>query len=558
MSLITGFFVFFNIFGFCASEDSIIKAMSDELKVSYDKLKNAEPYPLYFIQYQTWVSDNYSVGSKLGAITDETDTHQAILTCDMRMGSPELDSTHEIKGSKNYYDNSSNLDISIIPLNDYDAVRANIWELTDKTYKKTLDRYIKIIANKKLTAEEEDKSGDFIPALKPEVFYSTASKENIDREYIKGLLKKVSEKSKKYDFIINSGVSFSALNNTRYIVNTEGSKITEGKRKYLIDYYMTARTDDGLDISRYNSYSFENIKDIPDEKKISADFEKSASELKNLLEAKNLEPYHGPAIIENRAAAVFWHEIFGHRIEGHRQKSEKEGQTFAKKIGEKIMPDFITIYDDPNLKYYRGKFLNGHYNYDDEAVKSEKAVLVENGVLKGFLMQRVPLKGFNKSNGHGRRSAGYITVSRQGNLIMESSKTVSYDELKKMLIDEIKKSKKEYGIIIKDIEGGYTYTTRDMPQSYTILIKYAVKIYPDGKEEPVRGLNMIGTPLNTFPKILATGDDYDVFNGSCGAESGWVDVSAVSPSLLFSEIETQKVQKSSKKPPVLKPPYYKK
>ncbi|MCX7648911.1 MAG: hypothetical protein N2Z60_09895, partial [Elusimicrobiales bacterium] len=186
--------------------------------------------------YQTWVSDDYHVNAKLGAINDETEVHKAILTCDMRIGDTKLDSSHEIKGSKNYYDNSSSLDISLIPLNDYYAIRTNIWELTDKVYKKTLDRYIKIITNKKLTAEEEDSSGDFILASKSEVFYSTTSKENIDREYVKKILRKVSEISKKYDFIIDSGISFSALNSTRYIVNIEGSKITEGKRKYLIDY----------------------------------------------------------------------------------------------------------------------------------------------------------------------------------------------------------------------------------------------------------------------------------------------------------------------------------
>lgn len=227
-----------------------------------------------------------------------------------------------------------------------------------------------------------------------------------------------------------------------------------------------------------------------------------------------------------------------------------------KKIGEKIMPDFLSIYDDPNLKYYKDRFLNGYYLYDDEGVKSQKAELVDKGVLKGFLMQRVPVRGFNQSNGHGRRSPGYITVARQGNLIVESSKTVSYEELKKILIDEVKKSGKEYGLIIKDIEGGYTITTRDLPQSYSILVKYAVKIYPDGKEVPVRGFNIVGTPLNTFPNIIATANDFDVFNGVCGAESGWVDVSAVSPSILFKTMETEKVQKSNQKPPVLKPPFF--
>jgi TldD protein len=539
--------------------DVLLKAMVDELNVSYEKLKNAQEHQLYFIGYEAWVNDNYFLSSKLGAVLNEDEDKTSYLTCDIRIGTPSLDSTHEIKTTdrQQYYkNNSSRQNIVLVSLNDYDAIRTQIWNITDETYKSALNRYIKVISNKNITAEEEDKSGDFITNVKYDVFYSTTTKENIDKEKIKNFMKEISVYFKKYDFIIDSEVGFLAKNFSRYIVNSDGARIVEGARKYRLYYYITSRTDDGLDLSRFNSYEFENINEIPSKEKIISDMDVSVRELKELLNAPNLEPYSGPVIMEAKASGVFWHEIFGHRAEGHRQKIEQSGQTFAKKIGEKIMPDFLSIYDDPNLKYYKGRFLNGYYLYDDEGVKSQKAELVDKGVLKGFLMQRVPVRGFNQSNGHGRRSPGYITVARQGNLILESSKTVSYEELKKMLIDEVKKSGKEYGLIIKDIEGGYTITTRDLPQSYSILVKYAVKIYPDGKEVPVRGFNIVGTPLNTFPNIIATANDFDVFNGMCGAESGWVDVSGVSPSILFKTMETEKVQKSNQKPPVLKPPFF--
>ncbi len=510
MMLILSIILSFNIYAY---DDVYLKAMRDELKVSYEKLKNAEKHQLYFIQYQMWINESNYISSSLGSISNENNSKQAILNCDIRIGNPTLDSTHEIKGEYESY----NIESVLIPVDDYYAIRTQIWNLTDKIYKDSLNRYIRVLSNKKARAQEEDEAGDFIVVQKPEIFYSTTTRENIDVDKIKDLLNKISIIAKKYDFIINSSVDFSAKLSTKYIVNSEGSEIVDGSRKYRISYSIYSRADDGTDLSRFKSYEFESISDIPAFDIISKDFDTSINELKNLLDAKNLEPVSVPAIIENRAAAVFWHEIFGHRIEGHRQKGVMQGQTFAKKIGEKIMPDFITIYDDPDIKYYAGKFLSGHYIYDDEATRAQKALLVENGVLKGFLMQRVPIKGFNFSNGHGRRSPGKKTVARQGNLIVETKNSVSYEKLKEMLIEEIKKQNKPFGIIIKDIEGGYTYTTRELPQSYTILVKYATKIYPDGKEEVVRGFNMIGTPLNTFPKIIAAADDIDVFNGVCGA-----------------------------------------
>ena len=261
-------------------------------------------------------------------------------------------------------------------------------------------------------------------------------------------------------------------------------------------------------------------------------------------------------LLESRAAAVFFHEILGHRLEGHRQKSEDSGQTFAKKVGQRIMPAFLSVYDDPTLYRYGGQFLRGYYRYDDEAVPARKAVLVADGVLKGFLMGRSPIKNFTVSNGHGRRSEGRGPVARMGNLVVVSSKTAAYADLRRALIEEVERSSKTYGLVVTDISGGYTITDRYLPQSFSVNATMGYKVFPDGRpDEPVRGLNLIGTPLQTFSRIVLTGDDYGVFNGTCGAESGWVPVSAVAPSLLFSEMETEKVQKSNEKPPVLKPPF---
>ena len=263
----------------------------------------------------------------------------------------------------------------------------------------------------------------------------------------------------------------------------------------------------------------------------------------------------GPAILLNRASGVFFHEIFGHRIEGHRQKDVTEGQTFAKKIGELVLPEFISVLDDPTAAKHGDVDLRGYYLYDDEGVRASKVTLVDKGVLKTFLLSRSPVEGFVKSNGHGRRQPGAACVSRQANLIVRSTNQVPFARLREMLIEECNKQGKPHGLLFEDISGGFTTTGRRGPQSFKVQPIVVYRIYADGRpDELVRGVDIVGTPLSSFEKILCTGDDHAVFNGTCGAESGWVPVSAISPSLLVSTIEIEKRSRSQTRPPLLDPP----
>ncbi|MEE8425633.1 MAG: metallopeptidase TldD-related protein, partial [Elusimicrobiota bacterium] len=188
---------------------------------------------------------------------------------------------------------------------------------------------------------------------------------------------------------------------------------------------------------------------------------------------------------------------------------------------------------------------------------AQRVSLVENGILKGFLLSRSPIKGFPKSNGHGRRSAGQGVVARMGNILVESSISVPYSKLREMLIQEIQKQKKPYGLIFEDISGGFTTTSRSGPQSFKVIPLLVWRVYPDGRpDEAVRGVDIVGTPQASFQKIIAAADDTGIFNGTCGAESGWVPVSAAAPSILISEVEVEKKFKNSEKPPVLPPPHH--
>ena len=170
-------------------------------------------------------------------------------------------------------------------------------------------------------------------------------------------------------------------------------------------------------------------------------------------------------------------------------------------------------------------------------------------------MSRSPTRGFNHSNGHGRRQPGRSVVARQGNLIIESTRQVSFDELRTMLIEECRKQDKDYGLLFKDISGGFTTTRRRGPQAFKVIPIVVYRVYADGRpDELVRGVDIVGTPLTSFSKILCTADDPGVFNGLCGAESGMVPVSAISPSILVEQIEVEKKHKAQDRPPILEAP----
>jgi predicted Zn-dependent protease len=283
--------------------------------------------------------------------------------------------------------------------------------------------------------------------------------------------------------------------------------------------------------------------------------DKMAQDLKALRAAPAAEAFSGPALLSGRSAAVFFHEVLGHRLEGQRQRGDGEGQTFTKQVGKPVLPQFLSVTDDPTRDVIDSIPLAGRYVVDDEGIPASKVALIENGILKTFLMSRMPVKDMAQSNGHGRRQAGLMPVARQGNLIVTSSKAVSEPELRQQFVAEIKRQGKPYGLYFEDIEGGFTMTARAMPQAFQVLPVMVWKVFADGRpDELVRGVDIVGTPLTALTRIISTGDKPFVFNGVCGAESGQVPVSAVAPAMLFSELEVQRKQKGHERPPILPSP----
>jgi len=534
-----------------AAPAAVLVTMGQELDREMPILSKATP-AAYFINYTLTSTDRTEVMGSNGALLSSEESHSRWLETQVRVGNYDLDDTHKVGNSGPTQGSFG----TSVPVDDApEVLRRAIWLQTDKQYRAASEALIKISTSKEVQAQTAEEHAPDFSREEPHVHYGPEVSVHPDRKPWEEKVRLYTRAFRASPQILNSIVTFSATGDNQYQVSNEGTRLQFGQIHYRLELFIQGKAPDGMDINRYYNFDWTNPSGAPDDKTVLAEGQVLRKELEALVAAPLVEPYAGPALLTGRATAVFFHEVFGHRAEGFRQKDINEGQTFARKVGEDILPKFISIYDDPTKKVLGKDVLIGYYPFDDEGTPSEPVTLVDHGVLKNFEMSRQPLIGFPHSNGHGRRQIGAQPVSRQGNLIVESSVTVSNAELRKKLIELIKQQGKSFGLLIDDIAGGFTFTGRGQPQAFQVQPLVVYKVYADGRpDELVRGVDIVGTPLVSLTKIVATGDTMEVFNGYCGAESGSVPVAAVAPAILISEMEVQKKETSTDKPPILPPP----
>ena len=529
----------------------LIDALKTELDRSM-KIYSAQDPAAYFITYTLMDTQRATVSGSNGALLQSDDGRNRWLEVAVRTGSYELDNTHKIDG-RQAPGGSPGTNVPVD--DDVEVLRRALWLQTDIQYRAAAEALIKIKTGKEVNVQTEENATPDFSREKPHTFTGPWVSFTLDRKPWEQKVRDYTAYFRQSPAIINSIVTFTAQAQNQIQVNTEGTQLQFGQIRYRLEIFIQGKAADGMDINRYYNFDWVNPSDAPDDKAVLAASVQLRKEMEGLVASPLNDPTVGPALLTGRAAAVFFHEVFGHRAEGHRQKDVTEGQTFAKKVGEQIFPDFLTVVDDATQKKLGNQDLLGYYQYDDEGVPSERVVLVDKGVLRNFEMSRSPLKDFPHSNGHGRRQIGATPVSRQGNLLVESNKMLTNAQLRAKLVELVKQQGKPYGLLIDDIAGGFTFTGRGQPQAFQVEPLVVYKVFADGRpDELVRGVDIVGTPLAALTKIVATGDTPEVFNGYCGAESGYVPVSAASPAILTSELEVQKKQSSTDRPPILPPP----
>ncbi|HET7442189.1 MAG TPA: metallopeptidase TldD-related protein [Terriglobales bacterium] len=530
------------------ADAALLGTMQQELQRARSELGKLDPAP-YYVSYSVYDQENVLVIGGQGALMNSVKAHQRMANVIMHLGSTALDNTHE-------QNRSSGISSGLLPFaDDRDAIARVLWQLTYEEYRKASKAYLNVKTEHAVRSAEEDTSADFSEQEPQNRVAAEAPVFRLDQKEWEERVRRYSGYFRKFPEVYSSVVVLLGQRANVSFVASDGSRVVTPESVVRLMVQAETRADDGMELLRVETFQASSPERLPSENEIAAKAAQMAADLKALRVAPLATPFDGPALLSGRAAAVFFHEVLGHRLEGHRQRGDEEGQTFTKKMNEEVLPKFLTVTDDPTQRTLNGVDLSGWYSYDDEGQPAARVEVIKNGILNNFLMSRIPVKGFAKSNGHGRAQSGLMATGRQGNLIVTSSQTVKDSELRAKLIEEAKKQGKPYGLYFEDIEGGFTLTTRALPQAFQILPVMVWRVYADGRaDELVRGVDIVGTPLAALNRILITGEKMAVFNGVCGAESGSVPVSAVAPAMLFSELEVQKRAHSHQRPPILPPP----
>ena len=530
--------------------------METELHRSQVELKLGNHPAPYFMSYQMKELDQYELVARYGALFEDHHSLDRKLGVSVRVGSYQFDNSvndaldinFSIKGTSFTAHKAAPID------DDRLALRKALWLVTDEKYKNALFNYLKKTGQDVYSVEDSKRPPSFSREL-PAVFVQPPLRFSFDHLRWAALGKQTSQQINAHPELFDSEVKVTAEKITRLLVSTEGTRIVTEETLYGVHVSAVTRAPDGQLLDNSRDYYSPLEAGLPTDLDIHHATETMMSELLALRAAPAIDPYTGPALLEPEAAGVLFHEAVGHRLEGERQDNESEGKMFRGQVGKALLPSFLSIYDDPTLRSEKKIALNGYYLYDEEGVRAQRVALIEKGVLKNYLMSRHPIEGFLNSNGHGRSQGNREPTARMANLIIESSRQFSDADLKKQLIVEAKKQGKPYGLIIRNITGGDTNTSAFGYQAFKGVPRMAFRVdVKDGSETLVRGIEMVGTPLLATSKVIAAGRAQGVFNGFCGAESGYVPVSTVAPAILLQEVELERAMEGKDRPPVLPSP----
>src|ERR1700722_15879100 len=397
--------------------DAILKVMQAELTRATTDLAKTDPAP-YYISYTVNDQDVVFLVGAYGSLLTDAGLRRRQADVVMRVGSPALDNTHG-------QSRASGMTSGALPLgDDPDAISRVLWELTDREYKRAAPAFLNVKTNTAVRAEEEDKSPDFSKQTPATHTGEPLTVPGFDRTAWEGEIRRLSGAFRKYAEVYSGTVTLQVATANSRLVSSEGTVIATPSASARMVMEASTRADDGMELIRVETFQAPSASGLPNEAELTANIEKMATDLQDLRKAPVAEPYDGPALLSGRAAAVFFHEVLGHRMEGHRQRDEDEGQTFTKKVNQEVLPTFLSVTDDPTVRELNGTKLAGCYEFDSEGSPAQRVDVIKDGILRNFLTSRMPIKGFETSNGHGRNQPGLMPTGRQGNLLVTSTKTV--------------------------------------------------------------------------------------------------------------------------------------
>jgi predicted Zn-dependent protease len=549
--------------------DPLLRALHDEVERSR-KLTITDLEPPYFVQYIVDDADTFSVSASLGGVISRGRSRSRAPEVQVRVGDYQSDNTNFAGGRFG----GSRYGLGRFPIDDdYMAMRRHLWLETDSAYKGAVEALSrKRAALRNLT--ENDKLNDFAHA-EPLRSLGQFRPLSIDENAWVDRIRALSAVFARFPDLRYSTVTLEASEGGYYVVNSEGTEVREPERVTFVRARALAQAADGSSVRDAVTIHALDSANMPAQAAMERETAALAENVTALARAPKGEDYNGPVLFEGMAGAQIFAEVLGRNLAAVRRPvggrggasgdSELEGR-----IGARVLPESFDVTDDPTVKDWHGRPLFGSYGVDREGVAPKPLRLVEKGVLKGYLLTRQPVRGFEGSNGHGRLPGGSGATAGIGNLFVSSSEAVPAAELKKKLIQLIQARGKDYGILVRkmdfpssasldEVSRMLTASRGGRPVSMPILV---YKVFPDGREEMVRGLQFRGLNVRSLKDILAAGDDVQPFDfmdspqvfALIGGSSYTSEACVVAPSILIDDLELHPAEEELPKLPIVPAP----
>jgi predicted Zn-dependent protease len=521
-----------------ASAERTARVLRQELSRAQRSM-HYEGYPrAFYVSYLVRDETTLTLEGRFGALVEDNEKKRRDCLADVRVGSYRYDQVQEGGLHDNNREDESYGYVEMPIGGSTDGLKHTLWRLTEARYREALDAYLRKksveltyrSAHPHLASFERRDGGTDV---------RWRALPRVDRARLRKLVLAASAYVKSYPRIKSSSVKLVGRDTVRTFVSSEGATRVQCDGHWAIELYLWYLADDGESFPISKSIFVSSPKELPSLATLKAEIRRLHDRLAALAKAPTIRSFSGPVLLDPRPAGLLVHEAIGHRLEGNRLLSSGEGQTFRDSVGQQILPRGFDVWDDPRMRRFGKRSCVGSYDFDDEGVEAERADLVRDGELVGFLTSRAPIGKKHASNGHGRSRYHARAISRMGVTVLEHRNGLSDEELRGAFIEEIRRQGVPYGIRIVDASGGETTTDAYDFQAFLGQIDFATRVHPDGREEPIRGVDFVGTPLNAVRNVLAAGRQKEIDNAWCGAESGEVPVTTISPALLVKELELQ-------------------
>jgi TldD protein len=520
-----------------------VETAAEEIDRALATLGERRNPAIFHISHLIRDEEKVHLQARHGGVSKLVERHRRNCLTDVRVGSRRRDQVAEGGLLDNSTDEESFGYFEIPIGDDLDALRHALWRLTDARTREAEDNWLRKRANE-LTYLDVNRHLDAWEEIPPREDLRFPRLPEIDLPHWRRFVEKASAVVKEHPSIKTSHVELDVRHQTRLYVDSAGNRRIDRHSYWTLECYLWHLSEKGDGLPWSITITVCAPEELPSLREFTAEIRARIALLEKLAAAPVVRSYSGPVLLEPIAAGLLIHEALGHRLEGNRLLSPGEGQTFRDSMGKAVLPEFLDLRDDPSLRQFGGRSLVGHYRFDDEGVDSQCASLIEKGHLVGFLTSRTPIYRKHRSNGHGRSRGHERPISRMGVTVLWNRRGhpdagLSSEELRQRLIAEVKRQGLPYGIRILHASGGETATDSYNFQAFLGEINLASRVYPDGREEIIRGVDFVGTPLNAIRGICASGGEFEVDNAYCGAESGFVPVSTITPALLVKTLELQ-------------------